>query len=107
MEILNVIEQGVDWFLVLLSVILLVFALIVLSLMALAIKEEDYLPALVMFLFSAVIGALAVTGFDSEFSEKPPHYEVKITDFNEVYEKGYEIIDKRGEIYVIKESEAE
>lgn len=29
-------------------------------------------------------------------------YEVIIHDYNEVYEQGYEIIDKRGEIYTIQ-----
>lgn len=32
-------------------------------------------------------------------------FEAIITDFNEVYSRGYEIIEQRGQIYVLKERE--
>lgn len=34
-------------------------------------------------------------------------YKATITDFNEVYTQGYEIIGKDGKIYTLRESEAE
>lgn len=40
--------------------------------------------------------------------EKGTQYEAVITDFNEVYSQGYEIIEQRGKIYVLrKTSESE
>jgi hypothetical protein len=39
------------------------------------------------------------------FATTPERLEVKITDFNEVYEKGYEIVEQRGDIYVIQKAE--
>jgi hypothetical protein len=39
------------------------------------------------------------------FATTPERLEVKITDFNEVYEKGYEIVEQRGAIYVIQKAE--
>lgn len=40
-------------------------------------------------------------------TEKAPQYEVKISDFNEVHEKGYEVVEQRGQIYVVRKKEAE
>ncbi|MDQ0154950.1 hypothetical protein [Robertmurraya andreesenii] len=34
-------------------------------------------------------------------------YKATITDFNEVYTQGYEIIEKDGNLYTLRESEAE
>jgi hypothetical protein len=34
-------------------------------------------------------------------------YKATITDFNEVYNNGYEIIDREGDLYILQESEAD
>lgn len=61
--------------------------------------------------FAAVIGCLLFVTFAShaiqDARESVPQYEVLITDFNEVYEQGYEIVDQRGKIYIVRKSESE
>lgn len=35
------------------------------------------------------------------------YYKATITDFNEVYERGYEVVDNEGKIYTLKKKEDE
>ncbi|MDF1511098.1 MULTISPECIES: hypothetical protein [Bacillaceae] len=44
--------------------------------------------------------------YDTVSSGPDVTYKALITDFNEVYEQGYEIVDQDGKIYTIRESEA-
>jgi hypothetical protein len=60
-------------------------------------------------IFATFLAIAVGAGFLSIFAytdSSPEQYEVKITDFNEVYSQGYEIIEQRGEIYVVKKAEA-
>lgn len=54
----------------------------------------------------AIVGvAMSVIGFLLLFSlptEEYERHEATIDDFNEVYEQGYEIVDQRGDIYILE-----
>lgn len=60
------------------------------------------------FIVMTVLAAFLATSFFVFLVQGPDiQYEAIITDFNEVYENGYEIVDKRGEIYVVEKVESE
>ena len=54
-------------------------------------------------LISLAYGALFLVMYFG--SEEVTKHEVLIHDFNEVYEQGYEIVDQRGDIYILEESD--
>jgi hypothetical protein len=55
-----------------------------------------------LFLFIAIVATLGVIYGIKVGPEK--QYEAIVTDYNEVYENGYEVVDKRGEIVILREA---
>lgn len=79
----------------------LVFAVIVLGLIIDSIKDENITPLFLAVGFS-ILAAFCIFAFVSSLDHKMVYeYKVTITDFNEVHEKGYEIIDQEGKIYTV------
>ena len=62
------------------------------------LEEVDFLPEFLTI--SAV-----VLGFIAVFSNPTYQYEAIIDDYNVVYEEGYEIISKNGDIYTLEEAD--
>lgn len=85
--------------------ILGVLATVVLIIVTLSLLLDGELGAfIVSFMLTAVIGFGTYHATDYA-TQTGIEYEVTIDDFNEVYEKGYEIVEKRGEIYVVRKAE--
>jgi hypothetical protein len=85
----------------------LLFGSVVIAIIVSAIKGEansdSILGAVVLAIITAGLAWLLIY----KIAQGPQTtYKAKITDFNVVYEKGYEIVDKDGELYTIRESEA-
>lgn len=60
----------------------------------------------IALLFITAVALLMTIAFVFGIKEGPEvTYDATITDFNEVYEQGYEIVEQRGKIFVIKERE--
>jgi ABC-type transport system involved in multi-copper enzyme maturation permease subunit len=58
------------------------------------------LGAVNTFLIISIIAYMVIKGPETQ-------YKAIITDFNEVYSQGYEIVDREGDIYILQESEAD
>jgi 4-hydroxybenzoate polyprenyltransferase len=58
------------------------------------------LGAVNTFLIISIIAYMVNKGPETQ-------YKAIITDFNEVYSQGYEIVDHEGDIYILQESEAD
>jgi nicotinamide mononucleotide (NMN) deamidase PncC len=86
----------------------LLFGGIVIALVGAAIKNGIGDGDIIGSIFCAVIAAVCVWAFVLTIAQRPDvTYKAKITDFNVVYENGYEIIEKDGELYTIRESEGD
>lgn len=66
--------------------------------------EEEYLTGLFFLIITIALGIGAYLLSEPVY-EKHTEYEVIIEDYNEVHEQGYEIVETRGEITVIKKIE--
>lgn len=56
--------------------------------------------------FLILIALILFKGFDKSLDHKMVYeYKATITDFNEVHDKGYEIVDREGEIYMLVKKE--
>jgi hypothetical protein len=100
-------NYGEYWsFLIFIGSLSLLIAGTVVALTVSAIKGEVSGDGILGAVVLAIITALCVWGFVFTIAQGPETtYKAKITDFNVVYEKGYEIIEKDGELYTIRESE--
>jgi hypothetical protein len=101
MEILNTIPGGHDWFAIIIGAVLIVLAI---GLIYVSVFEL-YLVGFLLSILLAYGGyaLIFVEGIDGIITQ----YEVKITDYNEVYEQGYEIVEQRGDIAVVQKVEGE
>lgn len=63
--------------------------------------SDDFFP-LIFIVGLTVLFAAGAYGIQKEGPEIT--YEAKITDFNEVYESGYEIVSKHGSLYTIRKT---
>ncbi len=105
MEIVNVIEGGLEvGGLIAVSIaFLLCLVILIASIYAVSKREEG---GLIGTFFGLTLTVFVGWGIYSLVTNPTPDkYEVIITDFNEVYEQGYEIVDQRGDIYVVKKTE--
>lgn len=74
---------------------------LVIAMIFTVIKEGDY-EYLLPIIFVTVISVPMFVGFNASLDRKMIYkYKATITDFNEVYDKGYEITDREGEIYTL------
>jgi 4-hydroxybenzoate polyprenyltransferase len=65
-------------------------------------------PSLWFVMLGAVIAFVIISDIAYAVNKGPEtQYKAIITDFNEVYSQGYEIVDREGGIYILKESDAE
>lgn len=63
---------------------------------------DYYISLIAGFLFTAAIGVFLAYGSYQMYKDGAEvTYKATITDFNEVYDKGYEIVDREGEIYTL------
>jgi hypothetical protein len=86
----------------------LFFGSIVVAIIANVVTNTASGGEVVGALVCAVFSGLFIWMFVGATAQGPETtYKAKITDFNVVYEKGYEIIEKDGELYTIRESEAD
>src|SRR5690606_23441336 len=83
-----------------------VFAVICLIFTIVAVCFGDYgtsaisgVAALILVVFASLIGDRAL--------EKHTEYEVIVEDYNEIFERGFEIVEQRGEIVVIRKADAD
>ncbi|WP_096436533.1 hypothetical protein [Alteribacter populi] len=65
--------------------------------------DSEALGAIFIFTVFSTAGWLGI--YFGITSEPTVTYEVIITDYNEVYEQGYEITGNRGEIYEVREAD--
>ena len=65
---------------------------------------SDYMLTAAALLLTALFSAIFYGGIKAGPTVQ---YKAIITDFNEVYNNGYEIIDREGNIYILQESEAD
>lgn len=103
MKILS--EREYYEFPLILGVICLILGLIILcaivTLILDAFKEKDFELFLIAAFF-IVIDLTFFVGFNESLDRKVNHeYKATITDFNEVHDKGYEIVDREGKIYTL------
>jgi len=83
--------------------VIIFFAGVAMSISLKSFTSEDFFGLLI----GAGISALCIFAFIAVYKSGPNiTYEAKVTDFNEVYESGYEIVSKHGSLYTIRESEA-
>lgn len=81
--------------------LVVVFAVISIGLLIEGIKDSE-LPPILFALFFIGLAVISYKGFDFSLERKMIYeYKVTITDFNEVYEKGYKITDRNGKIYTV------
>ena len=66
-----------------------------------AFKKEEY-ALIPISLFFIVLAVVLFLGYNTSLDREMVYeYKVIITDFNEVYEKGYEVTDQNGKIYTV------
>lgn len=65
-------------------------------------KSEVKFGSIVCGLIALLFMFLGLSMYNDGATE---YYKVKITDFNEVFEQGYEIVDQEGKIYKIVKSD--
>jgi hypothetical protein len=92
------------------------FALIIISIALLTLTAilligefvgEDP-PSLLSVILGAVNAFVIISAIAYTVNNGPEtQYKAIITDFNEVYSQGYEIVDREGDIYILQESEAD
>lgn len=94
-----------------------VFALIVIGIMALlttalavgyviSLVEHRGVSDVIMVILFATVASLFSAAMVSTIQEGPKViYRAKVTDFNEVYAKGYEIEGRNGTIYFLRKAE--
>lgn len=92
------------------------FALIIISIALLTLTAilligefvgEDP-PALLFVMLGAVITFVIISTIAYMVNNGPEtQYKAIITDFNEVYSQGYEIVGREGDLYILQESEAD
>ena len=92
------------------------FALIIISIALLTVAAilliaefvgEDP-PALLFVMLGAVITFVNISNIAYMVNNGPEtQYKAIITDFNEVYSQGYEIVGREGDLYILQEREAD
>jgi hypothetical protein len=61
---------------------------------------------LVLGAILTVLGLMGIPGIFYEYEKGAEvHYKAIVTDYNEVYDKGYEIIDQEGKIITLKKED--
>ncbi|WP_102271281.1 hypothetical protein [Cytobacillus massiliigabonensis] len=106
MEILNTIPGSVDAFGTFVGVITGLLAIVLLCAAIAAFYDSEFGIGLLALLVVTATGLFSYVAISESIVKSPTQYEVRITDYNVIYEKGYEIIEKRGDIHVIQKSEA-
>lgn len=106
MEILNTIPGSVDGFGIFFGIVFGLFALFFLIGFFASITTNDVGAAIGCVFFVTVSGLISVFGTKASLEKSPDQYEAVVTDFNEVYNNGYEIVEQRGDIYILTKSEA-
>jgi hypothetical protein len=65
-------------------------------------------PDLLFVILGAVITFVNISNIAYTVDKGPEtQYKATITDFNEVYSQGYEIVGREGDLYILQESEAD
>jgi hypothetical protein len=92
------------------------FALIIISIALLTLTAillivefvgEDP-PSLLSVILGAVNAFVIISAIAYVVNNGPEtQYKAIITDFNEVYSQGYEIVGREGDLYILQESEAD
>jgi len=88
---------------VILSVFFLVFLLSLAMLLIEGVRRR-FRFSIILFMFLCLAGVVTTTlGINQSFkSGVEIEYKVTVTDFNEIYNNGYEIINQEGKIYTLK-----
>jgi len=91
---------------VILSVFFLMFLLPIVILLIEGVKKRFSFGVVLFMSLCLVAVALAATGIIHSFkSGVEIEYKATVTDFNEVYNNGYEIINQEGKIYTLKKQQ--
>lgn len=110
---MEILSQTTHWgsyvfLLILLGAVALGCAAVLLALISEIVRGEVYGEYIAGFVVALVFGIVGILGFIDVIKDGPPvEYKALITDFNEVYTQGYEIIERDGKLYTISESEAD
>ncbi len=104
MEILATNELTVQFWVKMTSITLLeLFLLFMLIISVIEIVKKPEIPVALLMTVFYTLTALNGYGLHYHYSNGVTvQHKVKITDFNEVYKNGYEIIGQEGEIYTIQ-----
>ena len=106
MEILNTTAHLLEyWFFITLAgVFLLLFGSLMCVGLSKMIKEKDYREDLGATIACTVISLIIVTSLVITFKEGVRiTYDVKVSDWNEVYDQGYVIVKQKGEIVTVEQ----
>lgn len=107
MEILNTISGNPDFLGVVFAVFGGVIGVAMMIVSTKAYTEGDIGSSVGMFLAGFTFVAVAyLAGLDS-LEKSTDQYEAIITDYNEVYQRGYEVVEQRGDITVLQKRESE
>jgi hypothetical protein len=92
------------------------FALIIISIALLTLTANLLIgefvgedpPSLLSVILGAVNAFVIISAIAYAVNNGPEtRYKAIITDFNEVYSQGYEIVGREGDLYILQESEAD
>lgn len=104
MEILNQTEVFTNQdFLDFVFPICLVLGVVMLFCVIASVLGNDF-EAVAIFSIASIIPLTIAYLMWDHVSAQHTEYEVIVTDYDEVYEKGYEIVEQRGKITIIKEA---
>ncbi|AYA77368.1 hypothetical protein DOE78_18995 [Bacillus sp. Y1] len=100
MEILNTIDGGTDYILLGIGVLIALFGFLVIC-AGISASEVAGILVGIIFVGAGLFGAYA------SIDSSPDKVEAIVTDYNEVYERGYEVVEQRGDITVLQKRESE
>jgi threonine/homoserine efflux transporter RhtA len=107
LEILNTISGSTDFLGVVFAVFGGVIGVAMMIVSTKAYTEGDIGASVGMFLAGFTFVAVSyLAGLDS-LQKSPDTIEAIVTDYNEVYERGYEVVEQRGDITVLQKRESE
>lgn len=97
MEILNTINGGADYILLGIGVLIALFGFLVIC-AGFSSNEVAGILVGIIFISAGLLGAYA------SIDSRPDQVEAIVTDYNEVYERGYEVVEQRGDITVLQKT---
>jgi ABC-type transport system involved in multi-copper enzyme maturation permease subunit len=91
------------------ALIIALIALLTVATILLIVEFVGEDPPTIWLVMLGAVNTFLIISIIAYMVNKGPEtqYKAIITDFNEVYSQGYEIVDREGDIYILQESEAD